>query len=368
MGVVLEIRTAAGELVTPTGPGEHSWVLEESRSYRLRATHGAILQARLDVRDLPRIDPRTVDLTVGFWTAQCRELHVVVSDRVVPASVRVVPRAEKLDEATWLRLVDDLEAWLPGLSVGAGGGTTGGVAIEGVDSPGFAAAALLPLVPALLLALRAVTTRPREHSIETSEYVRLRMIRRADAGSLGWLTRHGSAAVAVDAWRSLTAVGPEPHLPQWRSEENLDHPVNRYVVWALDRARSRLETLADRLTRFAGDGDGDTAVWCRARADAARASALQVAAIRTRSFLRGIRPAPPTETSMLAVRDDPAYSRFHKLVRPFLSPRFARDQDDPSAPARPTYELYELWTLLAICRALAARLPATAAAGALWMG
>lgn len=357
MGVGLQITTQGGELVAPTELGAAVWELEESRRYRIDAFGEAIDAARLDVRDLPRIDARTFELPVGSWTAKHVDLCVWVGDRVVNGSVRVVPRSEKLDDATWLRLVEDLEAWVPGLTAGATGGTSGRVGIDGIDSPGFAAAALLPLVPGVLSALRQIAARPREETIEISDEVRLHAVRRADAGVLSFVTRHGSAAAALDGWRSAGARGPEPFVPQWRTEESLDHPVNRYVAWAVERARARLESLAGRLSAAAEKTeDGDTAAWCRARAGAAHASALQLAAIRARSFLREIRPAPATESSLLAIRDDPAYSRFHKLVRPFLSPRFALDEDD-KAPARPTFELYELWTFLAVTRALEAAFP-----------
>lgn len=340
----------------PVQTGEHHWELEESRAYHLRAVGASIGSARLDVRELRRIDARSLEISIEHWTAARLPLEVEVADEVVCASIRVRPRSEKLEAETWLRLVQDLEEWLPGISVGATGGTSGRIGIEGIDSPGFAAAALLPLVPALVRALRSVTARPRDQSVEINEHVRLHSVRRADANTMGWLTRHGNEAAALDGWRSAKANGPEPFVPQWRSEDSLDHPVNRYVAWATERASARLVSLGQRLSVAALRADGDTAAWCEARAAAAQASAAQLATLRTRSFLRHIPMAPPTETSLLAIRDDPAYSRFHKLVRPFLHPRFNREADDRS-PARPTYELYELWTFLAIMRALEGAFP-----------
>lgn len=359
MGVGVQILTSLGEPVAPTGADDGLWVLEEARTYHVHSRSSALLSAKLDLLELRRIDANTFELPLGHWTTDSHPLRVVSTDAVVDAIVRVTPRSEKLDLETWVQLVAELDAWLPGISVGAAGGTAGGLGISGTESPGFAAAALLPLAPALLVALRRVTVSPREQTIELVEDLPLRSIRRADASATAWLTRHPSSAAAVDAWASLQFADAEPELPHTRTEDVVDHPVNRYVAWALERARRTLVQLETRLLAMAtrsGEMD-DTKAWCHARARAAGGFAAELAHLRARSFLRRVPSAPPGEAALLALQDDPIYSRFHQLVRPFLNPRYRSDADDQRIPARPTFELYELWTFLALARAFARNLP-----------
>lgn len=333
-------------------------MLEEARTYHLHSPSAELDNARLDLLELRRLDANTVDLSTGHWTSSTRALRVVVGGQEIHASVRVTPREEKLDEHSWVQLLADLENWLPGISVGPSGGTSGGLSIRGVDSPGFAAVALLPLVPGLLQALKGVTAWPRERTVEYQQDVPLRGVRRADGAALAWLSRHPQEAAAVDAWLSLELTRAEPCIPQTLTDESLDHPVNRYVVWALARARSTLENLASRLTAMAARSSlmDDIRAWCSARARAASTAALEIGRARTRSFLRDIRPAPPSEAALAALQDDPVYARFHRVVRPFLHVRYQRASDRDDVPARPTYELYELWTFLAVTRALTHRL------------
>lgn len=352
MGLTLEIRRTDGELVPPLDAGELAWELEESRSYHLVARESAIGSGWLDVRQLPRIDARTLALEIGFWTASGLSLQVELGEAVVPARIRVRPRSDKLDAAAWLTMLDDLDRWQSGLSVGTTGGTAGRVGIDGTIAPALAMAALLPLVPALLQALRVIAACPREHAIEVEDEVRLHRVRRADGATVSWLTRHGRVAAVLDGWRTNTDSEAQPYVPQWRSEDALDHPVNRYVAWALMSARARLDRLAECLESAVAHGDDDSADWCRARADAARCASTQLASLRARTFLRRIQPAPLSESALLAVRDDPTYARFRRLVQPFVNPRFAADPRDGTVPTRPSYDIYELWTFVTLTRAL----------------
>lgn len=364
MGVGLQLFTVTGEEVLAGLAEDHvvEWVLEEATEYRLRAASGSLTSAHLDRLPLSLIDGNTARLYIGFWTSTARALRLEVGGQRVERRVRVVPARDKLDGQAWTRMLTDLERWLPAIGVGASGGTAGGLDAGGAASAGFTAVALLPLVPALMAALRSITASPRERTVEHVEHVPLRAIRRAVPSALAWLSRHPRAAAAMDAWGSLERSGPEPTLPRVAAFEDTHHPVNRYVAWAIARASKCLRQLAGRLEKVAGAGgstlQADVAQWCKARAAAAAAAERDLRERTERSFLRRIDPAPASEAAMLALRDDPVYSRFHRVIRPFLAPRYAADAPDEQAPARPSYELYELWTFLAVVRGLAATRPA----------
>jgi hypothetical protein len=354
--VELKMNVWGREEISPNlaKDGTVEWVLEEDTTYRLSVGSDDFTSACLD--ELPlRILGRGVELYIGRWASASRTLRLEVDAQVLERRVRVIPRSAKLDETAWSRMLDDLDRWLPGIVVGFSGGTAGGLDQRGVASASFTAAALLPLVPELVASLRSIVAKPREWPLEHVEHVPLRGVRRADASALAWLSRHDGAARAVDAWKSLERPGPEPQLPSPVTVGSLDHPVNRYVVNTVAKARRTLEGLVERLSKVARRKglEADHQAWCRARADLTKAAVDELRDQVERSALRRLVPGPLTEAAQLVLQDDPTYARFHQLVRPFLSPLHSMDATDEHAPARPSYELYELWTFLALVRGLA---------------
>ncbi|MDI3289764.1 DUF2357 domain-containing protein [Polyangium sp. 15x6] len=331
--------------------------LEEARTYHIDALPGASApRAWLGPRELPWSEERgTFTLEVGHWvgSAALRVAHGT-QETVVP--VEVAPRQEKLSDGAWLSLLADLEAWSPGLAIGLEGGGVGAVQTEGTTAT-ILAAALLPLVPALIRAIRAIAAAPRELATSTREDIPLRAVRRADRETLQWLARHPAVARAVDPWLAARTGLQDPYVPQDTTHETVDHPVNRYIAWIIGRIARVLGELTDALGRAARNPrlQPDTAQWCRARGRAAASATDELLATLRRTFLGSLTPMPATEAALLAVQDDPVYARAHALARPFLSPRFrlCESRDGGEAPVRPSFELYELWTLLAVQRALA---------------
>lgn len=334
--------------------------LEEVRTYRVRAPSSAgEARAWLGVRELPWDETgQTFTLEVGHWVGST-SLRVVHGDGETAVRVEVAPRKNKLSEEAWLALLADLEAWTPGLAVGLESGGVGAVATEGTPA-GVLAVALLPVVPAMVRAVRAIASAPRELSTSTREEVPLRAIRRAGREALHWLARHPATARAVDPWLAARVGFSDPYLPQEVGHETLDHPVNRYVAWFVGRVARVLRALAAALERaaHARQSEPDTAAWCQARAGMASAGAETLEVTLRRTFIGTLTPMPATEAALLALHDDPVYARAHALARPFLSPRFRLDDSPESshAPVRPSFELYELWTFLAVQRALSGAL------------
>lgn len=327
--------------------------LEESRTYLLTAPEGTReVRAWLGERALSLHEgQRKFVLEIGHW-AGSSELRLSSGDTEMRARVLVAPRAEKLSETAWLTMLGELEAWTPGSLVGLTGGLSGSVSHEGCSAP-VLAAALLPLMPALLRAVRAITSEPQERAIERREERPLRATRRADRDVLRWLARHPEAARALDP-RRFDADPRDVHVSQGTTQDTTDHPANRYVAWLISRLAGLLDDLSgalDRASRAVGLLP-DTARWCQARAEVATVAADSLRALRRATFLGSLRPTPATEATLLSLVDHPLYARIHRLARPFLVPRFRREEGAAQAPLKPSFELYELWTLLATQRTL----------------
>lgn len=335
--------------------------LEEARRYQLiLGSPDVPAAAWLGERPLPWNDALPgFPLQVGYW-AGSTTLRVRREGQEQKLRVEVLPRAEKLSEAEWLALLTDLEQWLPGLSVGLEGGHLGNVAHAGTRVPTLASA-LLPLVPALLDAVKALIRSPRERSVGYRGTVRMHAVQRADGEVIRWLSCHPEARLALDRWYTAQVGGLDPHLPQQLSRDTLDHPANRYIAWLLRRVARVLSELGDVLQRYARRPglSPEIKAWCEARAASALLHTEALEGLRRRSFLRELRPSPPTDAALLIIQDDPLYARVHALARRFLSPRFQlpADKDALGAPIKPSYTLYELWTFLATQRALATALP-----------
>ncbi|HEY0132913.1 MAG TPA: DUF2357 domain-containing protein [Nannocystis sp.] len=326
-----------------------TFVLEEDRHYQVLAAGAS--EARLDARLLLAANPGCFVLPIDRWVG-ATQLQLETADGPVAARVRVRPRSEKLSEALWATLLEELEAWLPGVTPGLAGGKQGAVGSEGVSATLFAEA-LLPLLPALEDALRVVLAHPRVADRIEPEDRPLRQIRRVESSTIAWLGRHPTAGAWLHPWRAAEQIGAPPLVPATMVDATLDHPANRYIAWILRTAIARLREAADILDRRARRPD-DSGAWCAARAERARTGADRLATLRDRSFLRRLSPTPATEAALLVIADDIAYARLHALGRRFCSPRFRLHgaASDPAAAVRPSYSLYELWCLLAVERSL----------------
>jgi hypothetical protein len=113
------ITTTAGEVIAPaSGPeGELEWTLIEGFTYLV---HGSteLISARLGELELRRVDERTMQLPVGLWVSGAKSLDITHDRGRSCGRVQVIPRPDKLDERAWLRMVTDLETWLPRRDVG----------------------------------------------------------------------------------------------------------------------------------------------------------------------------------------------------------------------------------------------------------
>ncbi|MFP2926419.1 DUF2357 domain-containing protein [Pyxidicoccus sp. 3LG] len=334
--------------------------LEEARRYELvLAATEQVEWVRLGGHDLPRAaTANTFLLDVRHWGVAKQTLELKrIASQVEALPVEVIPRRDKLGEEQWLRLLSDLEQWLPALTTGLEGGLGGAVGARGASAP-FLALALLPLVSHLRTAVGQVVSSPRETLTEQHEEVRPRAVRRAQRETVRWLASHPLAASAVlDSQPGMR----EPFVPRTRGEVSIDHPVNRYVRYLVREVARRFDLLAERLDVHARAQEvvSDAPVWCQRRAERCRHAARSLRATVSHGAFGQLVAEPPGEAAMLAVQDDPAYARVHRLGRLMLSPRFQLAQGPHGAPVRPSYELYELWTLLTLARSLQARFPQT---------
>jgi len=335
-------------------PANGVFLVEEARTYQVTAP-GAH-EVWLGDRRLHRNPTGHYEVVLGHHVGSL-DLQVATSDgSVARHRLDVRPRSSKLSPMLWLKLLEDLEGALAGLSVGVEGPTRGAVGTDGVAAP-LLVSALLPLVPALVAALRAIIDDPRQIDREHHDERRLRDCRRIDPSTLAWIGRHPEVARWLDGWRAAELVGEPPRIPVHSAIHTLDHSVHRAIAWLTDRVVAGLMAVADRLDEVAKRVD-DTA-WCHGRATRARSAALRIRGLRDRSWLRDVTPEPPSEAALLVLADDPTYARYHRLARRFTSPAFrlADAPHEPGAAVRPSFSLYELWCFFALRERLRAALP-----------
>lgn len=320
-----------------------AWILEEARCYELRGVD----DAESDGVALARLSRGAFALETGHVVGR-RRLKWRAGGEAGEAFLDVRPRAEKLEAEEWLRLVDELEEWLPGVTVGFGETKHGGVGRQGVTS-GLYAEALLPLVQLLL---RAVEHLVRDLRTRRRTFVQdepFRRVRQAQRETLAYLARHPETA----AWLGLGGVertGKPPLIPLRQTRTDLEHAANRYMRWLLGRVGARFREASARLERHASNPD--VGAWCVARARRLEEAAKELEGRVRRSALGNVDPAPPTDAAFAVVLDDPRYARVHALARRFLHPSFSLTESETPASVRPSYGVYELWCFLALYRAL----------------
>lgn len=356
----MEVR-ASGEAAQPHPGGPLR--LEEGRSYFVALGPDDPEGTRISLGPLAlEWDPRERGFRIPPWfSVGAQTLHCVQGDKRWTEGVQFIASAEKLAEQSWPLLLAELEAWLPGLAVGALPGLQGTVAAGGGRVPLLVEAAL-PLIPALMDSLRAIIAAPRARTDFHEEHRPAHQVRRVERTTLGWLQRHPEATRALGvSWTESSTAKRSPFVPVHSAVARLDHPVNRYVSWLVQALARDLGSYAEQLrapgrsrSAPAGTEAADWERWCEARADRLRDASSELLAQVRSSWLSTVTPAPPTEAALAVAMDDPHYARLHRLGRHLRSPLF---QQAPSTrpngvATRPTYELYELWTFFAVRRLL----------------
>jgi hypothetical protein len=340
--------------------------LEENRTYKVAVNlsqaaregwKGWLGQVELSWQAaIPGFEVRT-----GHWVGSQSLRIVAPSGEQSVVEVDVQPREDKLSGEAWGHLLRDLDRWLPGSSVGQEGGLHGEVGFSGSQAPGVAAV-LGNLVPPFLAALEALLRAPRERSVEHWTEAPAHMVRQADRETLRWLVRHPDAHQSLRGGSIERRDGREVLVPRrtWRGD--MDHAVNRYVVWLGRQVARVLREVAQRVqtgVKRSKSLDPDLERWCEGRARQLLAGADVLESLLRKPPLGGIDPEPASESALLTLVDDPVYARVHSFGRLFLSPRFQLPPDASllGAPVRPSYELYELWTFLALRRLFEAQMP-----------
>jgi len=329
-------------------------VLEEYGTYACECV--GEVELRFGERTLAKGSDGRFVLAVGPW-AGALDLRIFRAGQLEKAlHVEVQPRADKLHADAWAQLLEDLDAWLPGIAAGMQGGKHGTVAAAPRAVPGVAVG-LVDLAPAVTAALRALLASPRQAERERWHDMPMHAVRRIDGATV--------RAAAGDPWVRHALGGgkalAEPRVSAFEVESSLDHPANRYAAWLVRRVIRRLCEIGEWLVAARPADDADVAAWCDARADAAAHARQTFERIFRSSFLARLPHEPPSVAALLTVQNDPAYGRLHRLCRPFLSPGFRPPAPDQAhtVPVRPSFGLYELWTFLALQRALHAALPST---------
>ena len=324
--------------------------LEENKRY----TVVGVSEAHFGERELALAVEGWHFLEVGYWGAARSELSWRTGESKGRVPVAVSPNADKLPSGLWLELLQDLEAWLPAITVGLEGGRSGAVSTLGATSP-FLAEAVLPLIPDAHRALVNLCAHLRRRTTTQIIDVPLWAARQVRGETISWLTKHPATSCWVDPDRFAEEATRQPLLPHRLPTDALDHPANRYVRWMVERVCKVLDATAEALKVV--QTNEDAIQWCRGRARRLELAAGSFRRLLMSSPLRDVAPEPPSEAALAVVLDDPVYARAHRILRLFLSPLFRPTDGERPAPVRTSFNLYEIWCLLSVQRSLAQAIP-----------
>ncbi len=317
------------------------WLLEEYRTYLV---HGAE-RAEWAGQSLPSSQCGALVLELGPHVGQ-HTLSVIGGGESSVHRFEVAANPAKLTGDHWLSLLQEIETWLPGAVTGPGGGHAGMVGVSGATA-GWLAEALLPLVPALVRAVRALTDELRTRTRSPLEDRPLHTATALSSEALAWIARHPAAVTWVTGDQP---VGKPPLVPMRVLRTELDHPANRTLRWLIERVARNLRAAATALAPALSAHRG----WCEGRIEALTASATQLDRVVRSSPLSEIRAELALDVGAAVFVDDSRYARVLSLTRPFLSPAFSLAASEIGATLRPSYGLYEVWCLTKLDGALRA--------------
>lgn len=340
-------------------------VLEEDRTYRiaLQLSEAVETGCRGWLGELElEWESATTSFVVrtGYWVGT-QSLRIQGPEGERQHRVTVLPRKTKLQSEAWASLLRDLDAWLPGATVGREGGRHGNVSIDGCDVAGVASV-LGDLVPAFVSALTTLVRAPKERASDQWTAVPIHSVKQADRETLRWLARNPDAYQAITG-RSETAGNKSTVMvPRRASQGALDHAANRHVAWLTRQVVSKLRDTEECVRKSLGKKkslDRELERWCASRIERLSQGADDIEETLRRTPIGAMTPEHASDSAILTLVGDPVYARVHAFARLFLSPRFQLPRDDAhlEAPIRPSYELYELWTFLALRQLLEGLMP-----------
>jgi hypothetical protein len=332
-----------------------TWNVVERARYLVKGEDVAELS--FGGRALPRDDNGFV-LELSFWCGRA-QLEAVLRNGTrssIELDVRVDPN--KLDDLSWERMLDEIDARWPGRTLGVEGGLHGSSVDDGVAD----LLALLPLlsnVDSLVRQLRELVAALRTRDVLRQEHVPLRSLRRIDASTARWIAQHPRAASALIEQRRDEDRLQRTLVEQRLRHASFDHPANRALRWLIDRVRARLDELASMLARrereLAANWLTDASAWCKLRRETTDRASRTLRALVDESELAPLSAEPPDAAAMQTITNDALYERAFRRCRRWIAPRFDREGDGVAGVSiKSSFELYERWCLVHVERELAA--------------
>lgn len=331
-----------------------TWCVVERARYHVQSDD--IAELSFGGRSLPREHDAFV-LELSFWCGRA-QLDAVLSDGTrssIALDVRADPN--KLDDLSWERMLDDIDARWPGRTLGVEGGLHGASSDEGVAD----VLALLPLlsnIDSLVRQLRELVAALRTKDVLRPEHVPLRSLRRIDASTARWIAQHSRAASALIEQQRDEDRLQRTLVEQRRRHASFDHPANRALRWLVERVRARLNELALLLSRrereLAANWLTDASSWCKLRKETAERAARSLRALVDESELAELSAEPPDAAAMQTITNDALYERVFRRCRRWIAPRFEREGVGAAGVSiKSSFELYERWCLVHLERELA---------------
>lgn len=298
------------------------------------------------------------DFYAGEVEAELRDEH---GKTVATWRVDVSPDPAKLGRDSYERMLDEVFALAPSLVLGNEASQTG-IGVEGwVADPHLAYARLRRHGLAMAEAMRRLAQRPRACLTHRRARLPIHQVRRVDPaavigslrqpGALSWLARDRSASARLDAFFDVSVT-----------EESVDSPANRAMLWMLHAARKRVQVVRRELESLAcrsGPSDAREALVARMperHAFLDRIESQLVGLLRSHPFKDTTR-REVSSAGLNAISADPLYARAYRRGWLALRSGIAGTRGDESLWSCPTWQIFERWCFVRTVEFLRRRLP-----------
>lgn len=324
--------------------------LEEVRTYCLKIDGPEKCNAWLDIIGLDQQESGEYHIKIGHWVGKTH-LRFEIEEKTQNIPIVVRPRSEKLSENRWLTMLQEIEEWMPGATLGGEGGTHGKVGSKGISSS-LLIEALVPLLPLFEKTLKVLISQPRYQDKNIWIEQNFTKIRGCTRDAITWIARHPEVGVWLDPWKKVDLEGDGPRVSIRRSIDTVDHPANQYIAWVIYQVVKKLQYTQKVLRDMAGSmgGSDETSIWCNARYKRIDDCLKRIRRLVKNSFFIHVKKRNASESALLALFDDPVYARIHRLGRLFTSSLFSlyHREDSLGAAVKPSFSIYEIWCYLSL--------------------
>jgi hypothetical protein len=354
--VMLHCQTSDGAAFLATPGSKPTQGFHELGKYQFSVERTAPCRLLIDEVELSSIavgQANSWDWQPGYYAGTVlAELIDAEGMRIAEYMLDVSPDPNKLGQQMFQEMVDDLFDFAPGLLMGSESAQLW-IGVEGeVTDPNLEYARLRRYGKQLLLALKALGSKPLSHLTYDRTLFAAHQVRRLDQRSLISLVKNPSALAMLCGDGILneenTLLFDAPH-----SRDELDTPAHRTLFSIVHSVIRRTRSVMDALTEIVHKEEpSSTRTALASRLD----YRLQFLSALDSDLRRYMRCSPFTKVTrkevsaagLNTISAHPQYAKVYRMCWHILRPGIAGERGDESVWMSPTWEIYERWCFLKI--------------------